>query len=732
MSNIKTTYALFDILDYKNEAVLSSYNLSITPITFKARIPNNTSPESPLNDVKATFDFGDGSFGHLLTSTHIYEFPGKYNVRLVLRDCDNNSVLASYSTDIIITDYITNTFTATFTDSVFNLSAGQFSEPITITSQTPAYQDFQDIYFSLSGFDCPNYFNLKSNKFNNLKNYYSFYKKNYLPVLSGFEYIELNKISLSSENIYIRLSGNNDTSGFSTSAFALVKCLSTDSGSILAGSSGNQIVYFKTEQQTPWNKPVTISLFKDRNNIFAKGTQGYKNTDYLNNFTVSLSSLVGATSAQAVSSIAITSNGIPSESDEVDTFTISPVQYKGLGIPFILSPKNPDNYTMKALSAATPVFSLLSGHHNALTGVAVDTQYYSVSSLSSTLSTLTTNFWYRGLLTFNDNLSTVPAVLGLSARCIFENTLTSTVSTITGFAPFTCYPKNYYEIYKHNEDINYQEVFDDLRFQEILLDKNILFTDFLGTIFGDVSSNYTVLGKKLWEKVFNFPSNNNDIDFCDINSLVGLSELVGDPGLVFDRSLSQQPALLERILSNLSVSYNNLRGTKNKFEENFDPRGRTTRAKYGKNLGEKLDSLTYEITGGTDIVAYEKFGEVYTRLNTFQPLCALSGAAESTSGNANTYMLSDYSTYISNASGAAYWGWPLMLPASYTITDVNKFYDFYSLSAVYDNTIIGGLVDYDNGLTTLSYDTPLSSLIGQDNIFDIMVRNTLFSSLSLF
>ena len=727
MSNIKTTFALFDILDYKNEAVLSSYNLSITPLTFKARIPSNAGAVSPLNDVKATFDFGDGSFGHLLTSTHVYEYPGKYNVRLVLRDCNNNSRLASYSTDVIITDYITNTFTVDG-PLLNDLNAGMFSDPIAITSQTPAYQDFQDIYFSLSGNDFSNYYNLKSNKFNNLKNYWSFYEKHYLPVLSGYEYVEINKISLSSENIFVKLSSY----GSDLSAVSIVNCISADSGSLLVGSSGNKIVYFKTEQQTPWGKPITISLFKDRNNIFAKGVQGYKNTNYLNNFTISVSSLVGATSSQSISSIAITSNGMPGESDEVNSFNISPVQYKQLGIPFILSPKNSNNYTMKALSAGTPVFSLLSGHDNALTGVAVDTQYYTVSSLNSTLSTLTTNFWHRGLVTFNDNLSTVPAVLGLSARCPFENIRTSTVSTITGFAPFTCYPKNYYEIYKHNEDINYQEVFNDLRFQEILLDKNILFTDFLGTIFGDVSSNYTVLGKKLWEKVFNFPSNNNDIDFCDINSLIGLSELVDDPGLVFDRALTQSPALLERILSNLSVSYNNLRGTKNKFEENFDPVGRTTRAKYGKNLGDKLDSLTYEITGGTDIVAYEKTSDMYTRLNTFQPLCALSGAAGSTSGNANTYMLSDYSTYIGNASGAAYWGWALMLPNNYTITDVNKFYDFYSLSAVYDSTIIGGLVDYANGLTTLSYDTPLSSLIGQDNIFDIMVRNTLFSSLSLF
>tara|TARA_R110001583_G_scaffold25623_2_gene92665 strand:+ start:939 stop:3122 length:2184 start_codon:yes stop_codon:yes gene_type:complete len=727
MSNIRTDYALFDIIDYKNEAVLSSYNLSITPLTFKARIPDNDDRVPPLNDVKATFDFGDGSFGHLLTSSHVYEYPGKYTVRMVLRDCNNDSVLASYSTDVIITDYVINTFTV---DGVLlnDLNAGVFSDPITITSQTPVYQDFQDIYFSLSGNDFPNYFNLNSNKFNNLKKYYSFYKKNYLPVLSGFEYTEINKISLSSENIFVKLSSY----GSHLSAVSIVNCISTDPGSILVGSSGNQIVYFKTDEQDPWETPITISLFKDRNNIFAKGVTGYKNTDYLNNFTISVSSVVGATSGQSISSIAITSNGIPGESDEVDTFNISPVQYKGLGIPFILSPKNSNNYTMKALSAGTAVFSLLSGHDNALTGVAVDTQYYTISSLNNTLSTITTNFWYRGLLTFNDGLSTAPAALALSARCLFENTQSSTVTTITGVTPFTCYPKNYYEVYKHNEDINYQQVFEDLRFQEILLDKNILFTDFLGTIFGDVSSNYTVLGKKLWEKVFNFPSNNNDIDFCDINSLISLSELVDDPGLVFDRSLAQQPALLERILSNLSVSYNNFRGTQNKFEENYDPVGRTTKTKYGKNLGEKLDSLTYEITGGTDIVAYEKYSQIYTRLNTFQPLCALSGAAISTSGNVNTYMLSDYSTYIGNASGATFWGWPLMLPGSFTITDVNKFYDFYSLSAAYDNTIIGGLVDYSNGLTTLSHNTPLSSLIGQDNIFDIMIRNTLFSSLSLF
>ena len=113
MSNIKTDFALFDVVDYKGEAKLSSYNLQITPLTFKSRIPTNEFDEPPLNNSKVTFDFGDGTFGHNLTSRHAYEYPGEYTVRMILRDCGNNAILASYSTNINIEDYITNTFSVT-------------------------------------------------------------------------------------------------------------------------------------------------------------------------------------------------------------------------------------------------------------------------------------------------------------------------------------------------------------------------------------------------------------------------------------------------------------------------------------------------------------------------------------------------------------------------------------------------------------------------------------------
>ena len=219
--------------------------------------------------------------------------------------------------------------------------------------------------------------------------------------------------------------------------------------------------------------------------------------------------------------------------------------------------------------------------------------------------------------------------------------------------------------------------------------------------------------------------------------MINLSKMVSNDGIVFDRSLAQEPQAVKRFLDVLSINYNKFRGTKNKFDENFNPQGHTTKYTYGKNLGPKIENtLTYEVTAGNDLVAYERFSDTYTRLNTYQPLCALSGQAGpgySKSDNANTYLLSCFTTETTGTSSAPYWGWDLVLPSTYALSTVtDKFYDFYTLSAVYDDTILNGMIDYTTGQTTVDYTTPLSALEGDENIFDILIRNSLFSSLSLF
>ena len=742
MSNIKTVYAFFDVEDYAGEAKLSSYNLDITPLIFKARIPSSDR-DPALNNLKVTYDFGDGNFGHSLTSSHVYEYPGSYNVRMVLRDCNNNAILASYSDDVIIHDYLTNTFTITgnlgVRPEVVTLNAGEFSNSLTVFSQTPYYQNFQDIFFSVSAADSENYFNLAKNKNNKLKKYNSFYDKKYLHTLSSFEHVEIDKISLSSANIFAKVSSNGSSN-------ILVNCLSTELSSTFVGATGEKIIFFKTDEQTNPYKYIDLAFFKDKNNIVSKGMFGFRNNDYNNNFNILLSSFVNSTSAQVLSSIKFSSNGITGEgSEETDPFKISDTQYKGLGIPFVLTPKNSNNFTMKALSASTPTFEVLSGTTPYLapgvSGVSIATgissQYHVISSLSDSLSDIDTNFWYRGLFTFNDNLSGSTSVITLSVRNVYATptveTTSSFLSALSGATSFTCYPKNFHNFYKLNENFDFEQTLKDLRFQEILLDKEILFTDFMGTIFGDISSRYDVLGKTIWEKIQNFVSNNSDIDTCDLNSLINLNDLVNEDGLVFDRSLVQQPADLSRLMSLFSVNHNRFTGAKNKFDSNFDSKGRTVKDTFGRNLGDRISTLTYEVTAGEDIVAYEKFSDSYIRLNTFQPLCSLSGQALSPHpASSNTYMLSSIRTESHSVSSGSFWGWPLVLPSTYTVSDIDRFYEFYSLSAVFEDSVQSSLIDYKNGLTTVPFSTPLSSLEGDNNIFDIMIRNSLFTSLSLF
>jgi len=697
MSNINTTYALFEVQDYKNESVLSSYNLDITPLTFKADLPS-TDFYSDINKLEALFDFGDGTVSAGLTASHTYTLPGEYKVRMVVSDCENNAVLASYSTNVNIYDYIENTFSVDIEDNILPLSAGEFSKPISITNKAPFYQDSNNIFYSVSGLTIPNYFDLTPYKFNHLQKYYSFYEKSYIENLSAYEYNEIPFISVSGTNIYVRLSGNE-----------IVSAKSTDAGSAFVGTSGRESYYFSSDQLA---SGITINLFKDRNNIFSKdSSRGYSLNDYNNNLSISLTANVGTTSLSTnLSSLTINDNGLTEEGDdEAQIFDISPVQFKKAPIPFFIKPTSISNYTVKGLTLTGSITGRLYDSNNQ----EVNTSYYSISSLSSSISGIDTDFWFYGNLTYDDSLSTVNSfTLVVSAE--FAN---SSENFILGgrSVSFSIYPKDYYYFAKTNENIDYTEVFKSLRFQEILLDKNILFDDFIGSIFGNLSSDNSSLGKTLNEKIFNFINNKTDIDTCDLNSLISISNQLGEEANVYDESLFNFPPAIVRLMSMFSTDFNQLKGTTNKFKENFNDRGIGSKEKYGKNLGSEIN-MSYTVTAGTDIVALEKFSNSYTLLNTYQPVSAVSN------GGSSQYALSDFNTD---------WGWPLVLPTTFTSTDLSKFYTFYEYTPGFEGTVNDGILNYSDILNSFDITTALSSFKGDNNIEDISIRNSLFSSLSI-
>jgi len=162
-----------------------------------------------------------------------------------------------------------------------------------------------------------------------------------------------------------------------------------------------------------------------------------------------------------------------------------------------------------------------------------------------------------------------------------------------------------------------------------------------------------------------------------------------------------------------STDYNQFKGTSNKFKENFNDRGITTRDKYGKNLGSEIDTYSYTVTAGIDIVALEKFSNNYSLLNTYQPICAV---------DALQYKLSEFNND---------WGWPLVLPNNFITTDLSKFYTFYEYTSGFEGTVYDGILNYSDILNTFNVTTALSSFKGDNNIEDIAIRNSLFSSLSI-
>ena len=696
MSKINTTYALFEVQDYKNENVLSSYNLDITPLTFKADLPS-TDFYSDINKFEALFDFGDGTVGSGLTASHIYTLPGEYKVRMIINDCENNSLLASYSVDVNIYDYLENTFTVEIEDNILPLSAGEFSKPITITNKAPFYQDSNNIFYTVSGLTIPNYFDLTPYKFNHLQKYYSFYEKSYIENLSANEYNEIPFIGVSGSNIYVKLSGNE-----------IVDAKSTDVDSVFVGTSGRESYYFLTDEFA--SERIIIDLFKDRNKIFSRNNSlDYSLNNYNNNLSISLTANVGTTSLSAnLSSLTINDNGLTEEGDdEAQIFDISSVQFKKAPIPFFIKPTSISNYTVKGLTLNGSITGRLYDSSNQ----EVNTSYYSISSLNSTISGIDTDFWFYGNVTYDDGLSGFDSFkLGVSAE--FTNS-TETFQLTGESVSFNIYPKDYYYFAKTNEDIDYTEVFKSLRFQEILLDKNILFDDFIGSIFGNISSNNSSLGKTLNEKIFNFVDNNTNIDSCDLNSLISIGNQLDETSNVYDESLFNFPPAIVRLMSMFSTDYNQFKGTTNKFKENFNNRGISTGEKYGKNLGSEIDTYSYTVTAGTDIVALEKFSNNYSLLNTYQPICAVDTLQ---------YKLSEFNDD---------WGWPLVLPVSFSSTDLSKFYTFYEYTSGFEGTVYDGILNYADILNNFDISTTLSSFKGDNNIEDIAIRNSLFSSLSI-
>jgi hypothetical protein len=669
MSNF--TYIPFISKDYKDEFVLSSYALPQTPLTFIPDLSNVGSTQRVL------WTFGDGTTSTALTATKTYSEAGEYTVNLVVYDCFSKAQISTSSKNYYIKNFIDDTFTVNLSSNIWK--NGQNSEAITIHRSIPINKETSNIFFEVYGSNSSNYL-LLDGPFKHLIKNYQFVEKIFNCRRGCFQFSPIQYINFQNySNIFAKIDNNN-----------LVICDETEKDSFLVGLSASNTFYFRDDSLSD---KIKIKFTTDNS----------KNP--INNTSVILSASV--IENDEVDRLSITSNGIDGEFATISSFKIDSIKFYQSWIPFVVKIKDSKNYTVKNFPNPTFNVSILSS------GSPLNTSLYTLSTFE-----IGDGYLY-GAVKFLSSTN-VTENITIYSDAVLTNDQSSIFSLSGESSSFNIYPKNYIKLEKVGEDFDMTETLKGLRFQETLLDKNILFDEFLRSIFGDIDSSPESLGKKIHEKISNFFTNHYDIDRCEIPALVSLFDMVGMDKNIFESSFFKYPEGVKRMVNLASIKNNKLFGETNKFSENLNPRNTISKTEFGKNLGNQINTDTYVISAGIPIVALEKFSNRYTLLNTYQPLSAnmlfqlydhLGNQVFDHLGNEilllnpisnSYYMLSSYNTD---------WGWNLVLPNNFTYQDFPKYYEFYEYVPTEEGNVIGNTVtqesqnNFDNKIREVLYDS---------------------------
>ena len=722
----KTTFTTFSSIDYKNTDSLSTYCISIAPLLFVPDI----SEEFPH---RVVWDFGDDTTSKNISALKTYKFPGIYNVSLIVYDCDTNAMISTFNKEIQVYNFVPFTFNIYIDNNSYLLTEdgsylltedgsyllinspditiknGQFSNELVVNSYYPYYQPASSIFYTINNSNSLNYWDIKNNKFSHLQSHHTLYEKMFNFYINEHQFKPIEKLDFSTNELYAKR--YNDS---------IVYCDKSDAGAIFVGLSSSKSIYIKDDSIVD---TANIQFKFDKNNNIVYDNDQYLKPDYLNNTGITLQYKI--IENDDVEKLSITSSGLDGEYYPVSSFQISDIKFFDSKIPFVVKIKDSAHTSVKnfpiiqlssldiSVYANNTVYDnivynniplVYNGEnfsYNSSDNILIDPSEYQIISLNDTLSGYDHNGSFRGYIIFPHSDKDLLSNIYIRISGIFVNDQSIFYNLTAQSNTFNIYNKNYYDIWKINENFNPESTLMDLRFQETLLDKNVLFEDFLGNALGNADSDHESLGIKTYEKTSNFVMNTQDVDSCEIDFLDSLGKFVGynDKG----EERYQYPERIKRLVNLGSVDKFKLTGVTNKFKENFDIRGRTSKDEYGINIGDKIDSISYIVNSNTPIVALEKFSNTYTLLNTYRP-------------SLSTYPLSTYSQD---------WGWPLILPDIFSFSDIEKYYLFFEYVDVYDNTPIGGIIDFNNSKTTISIDDI------NHNTFKHMSMDVLYQMLEL-
>jgi hypothetical protein len=736
MSNLPSSFGNFLIYDYTGRESSTTYALPFTPLTFVPKLDNES---VLLSNKRIVWDFGDNTTTEAVTATHAYTDIGTYNVTCYLYDKNGESYQSTYSKDVVIKNYITDSLLIKAPEEVdYTITAGKFQKPFIITNNI-SWQNIKNdpngnipIVSYVSGGNCFDYFrdDIYSKRYAHLYPYFSTYL-----LLTGdenrTEYVEVSSFTTNTSPVYIKLQGND-----------IVKCNSTDIDAFFCGVEGSREVFFKTDVNTPGA------------NLFF-GYQPNTLKEFSNTSTVGVNIKVDPN--QDYSKLSISSNGLDSEGVTSDIFNIGKIKFNNTKIGFVITVKDSENFTVKGIPQLTDV-------NITLTDGSISYGDVTFTQLNS-LSSIPLGGFYKGYLVAN-----IPG--GAENVYIHATAVVNGVLLVGASNNFNIYPaEGVYKIAKKGEDIDFKQKFKEIAFQPLFIDKKILFDDFLGSIFGDLSSSQTSIGKATYEKIENFVNNNATLDYSNINQLEALLKTIDVDLAKFSTNNLSFPAEMGRLVNLLSINYSRLRGGINAYNTDFKTYGYLNNPNYGKNLGNSV-SLDYYITPGVDLVAFEKFSGTYKRVNTFgmedytekfwtfelseSPATITDLQVEtlvqqdvylewSRTNAADITFLSNTPTtittpVISNFTGDGKlinyndsWGWGLILPPDGYGVNLENYYLFYEYKDEVDGTLTNNIINYNDSNTTLTYsNSSYNDWSKPDGIISNMLAKQLYDGLDLF
>lgn len=706
MNNTDKRYLYFYVKNYSGTFSTSGYTLPISPFTFIPVLDDAV--DANISNTSIYWDFGDGTISRDITATHYYTIPGIYNVSCFFLANSGKGFESTFKQSISVKDYYSDTLILSADTDIVN--SASHTDTTLLLSRINSWQSYDVnnnysvmLYASGEGAPLLDIESYKRDKFAHLKPNSRFLSYVYNTATDSYELIPVSNINTNNELLYVYLSGS-----------VIVPCTSTTVGAVLAGTSGQQVFYFTDDNPS---KLITVAayfdsrIFKDKD--YKPIVSQYPILHQSNTATYSLS----FDNNQIPNYLSITSNGVDGEQTQITSFKIAAEKYTNQTISFVVKVKDGSNYSIKSINNLALIkqnvsltegkikVNLIDSSNNILPDVTVEANF-------GVLADETYGGYFRGMVKSAKPYSNVR----LHARALVKGVEITGTSNV-----FSIYDTGVYSIGKVNENFDASRQIQSYVFQDSFQDYHNALNNFIGTAVGDINSSPTYLGKRIYERIANFTSNVADVDTCTLEALRSMYELLGEDFFAFHRFNFNYPAAISRLVELFSVKFTKLRGSRNLYSQYFLNKGYSSiDVKYGKNRGKELDIFTTILTAGSaskPIVAYEKFSEQYTLLNTN----VLSSAyTQYINPLTMTYPLSTFNKW---------WGWELVLPDTYTIYDISKYYKFYEYVDGQDGTQLEGVINWGDDLTTI--DEKLSSVSGWDSIRESMLTYALINAMIL-